>query len=234
MCRDAGRWGRFKSGQPEGVVCPIAEVRPFSLLHARRKGRASSAQLCNQAKWHYVDNCTPSQREGAVMKCRFGRGLLVALLLMILFFYPMLAPPVHRIDSDHYALIRNGMSLDEVELILGVPAGHYDWAVPTPRPVLLGGLLFTNDLVTSTSFALTIDERPVSETMLGRAADFGTDGMLHLVIIDSSVGRELSWISRHGTGTVWFDEHWRVVGKSGWGETSREPPWHNWRNWFKK
>ena len=52
------------------------------------------------------------------MKRRFGRGLLVALLLMILFFYPMLAPPVHRIDADHYALIRNGMSLDEVERTL--------------------------------------------------------------------------------------------------------------------
>ena len=125
------------------------------------------------------------------MKCRFGRGLLLALLLMILFFYPMLAPPVHRIDADHFALIHNGMSLDEVELILGVPAGHYDWAVPKYPPILS---------------SYPIDASQVSA----------------------------SWISRHGVGTVWFDEHILVVGKNGWGEASVEPPWHNWRNWFKK
>src|SRR5882724_1665622 len=107
------------------------------------------------------------------MKCRFGRGLLVALLLMILFFYPMLASPVHRIDSDHF--IRNGMSLDEVELILGVPAGHYDWAVPKPQSILFGALV--NDLP-NPAFAsgslLTIDEREVSGAFV-RTADIDID-----------------------------------------------------------
>src|SRR5207247_6651410 len=99
------------------------------------------------------------------MKCRFGRGLLLALLLMILFFYPMLAPPAHRIDADHYALIRNGMSLDEVERILGVPAGRYDWAVPKNPPRLFVDLLITNEVpnltLSSTSIPLTIDARSV-------------------------------------------------------------------------
>jgi hypothetical protein len=155
---------------------------------------------------------------------------------MILFFHPMLAPRVHRIDSDHFALIRNGISLDEVERILGVPAGRYDWAVPKPTPILFGGLLVRNDVMnielTSTSIALTIDEGPVSKTMLGRAADFDKDGVLDLVLVD--FGRQVSWISRHGAGTIWFDEQWRVTGKSSWGETSIEPPWHSWRKWFKK
>jgi hypothetical protein len=164
------------------------------------------------------------------MKCRFGRGSLVALLLMILLFYPMLAPPVHRIDADHFALICNGMSLDEVERILGVPAGNYDWAVPKPPSVYHVGLLVTS----TTSYALTIDERPVSATTFVRTADFDKDGMLDLVIIDSRFDRQASWISRHGAGTIWFDEQWRVTGKGGWGETSLEPPWHNWRKWFKK
>src|SRR6266568_2916498 len=110
------------------------------------------------------------------MKCRLGRSLLVALLLMILFFYPMLAPPVHRIDSDHFALIHNGMSLDEVELILGVPAGHYDWAVPKSPSDYFLDLLVMNDVTNlahaSTSFSLTIDERPVSATTFVRTADF--------------------------------------------------------------
>src|SRR5882672_2689865 len=125
------------------------------------------------------------------MKCRCSGGLVLALLLIILFFYPMLAPPVHRIDADHYALIRNGMSLDEVELVFGVPAGHYDWAV-RKNPRLFVAPMITNEV------------------------------------------RQVSWISRHGVGTVWFDEQMRVVGKSSWGETSVEPPWHNWRKWFTK
>ncbi len=169
------------------------------------------------------------------MKCRFGRGLLLALLLMILFFYPMLAPPVHRIDADHFALIRNGMSLDEVELIFGVPAGHYDWAVPKPPSDYFLDLLVMNDVpsftLTSGSLPLTIDARQVSGTIV-RTVDFDKDGTPDLVIVD--VSRQASWISRHGVGTIWFDDQWRVTGKSSWGETSIEPPWHNWRKWFKK
>lgn len=146
------------------------------------------------------------------MKRRCGRALLFALLVTILFFYPMLAPPVHRIDSDHYALIRNGMSLDEVELILGVPAGRYDWALPKSPTVL---------------FAELLD----SGTTFVRMADTDKVGTLGLMVVD--YGRQVSWISRHGAGTIWFDDHWRVTGKSGWGETITEAPWHNWRKWFK-
>ncbi len=167
------------------------------------------------------------------MKCRFGRGLLVALLLMILLFYPMLAPPVHRIDSEHYALIRNGMSLVEVESIFGVPAGHYDWAVPKSQAILFGVLVnnVPNLTFASGSLPLTIDAHQVSGAFVS-TADFDKDGMPDLMTFD--VGRQASWISRHGAGTVWFDEQWRVTGKSSWGETSIEPPWHNWRKWFKK
>jgi hypothetical protein len=172
------------------------------------------------------------------MKRRCSRGLLVALLLMILFFFPMLAPPVHRIDSDHFALIRNGMSLDEVELILGVPAGRYDWAVPKSRSIVIWDSFSTDNVpnftLTSTTFPLTIDASQVSATAIVTAVDFDSDGMPDLVIAGSRVGRQVRWISRHGAGTIWFDEQRRVIGKSSWGETSIEPPWHNWRKWFKK
>jgi hypothetical protein len=159
------------------------------------------------------------------MKRRFGRGLLLALLLMILFIYPMLAPPVHRIDSDHYALIRNGMSLDEVERILGVPAGNYDWAVPKNPPIVIWDSFSTDNApnLAATTILENIDAGSASTTTFVTTVDFGFP-----------VGRHRSWISRNGTGTVWFDEQRRVVGKSGWGETNLESPWHNWRKWFKK
>ena len=83
----------------------------------------------------------------------------------------------------------------------------------------------------SGSLPLTIDAHQVSGAFV-RTADFDKDGMPDLMTFD--VGRQASWISHHGVGTVWFDEQWRVTGKSSWGETSIEPPWHNWRKWFKK
>jgi hypothetical protein len=162
------------------------------------------------------------------MKCRFGRGLLVALLLTILFFYPLQAPPPHRIDADHYALIRNGMSLDEVELILGVPAGRYDWAVPKSPSIVIWDSFSTDNVPTISGI---VDARSASPTTFVSAVDFD---YADVVFSGSRVGRQVRWIGRHGAGTIWFDDQWRVVGKSGWGETNLEPPWHNWRNWFKK
>ena len=51
-------------------------------------------------------------------------------LLVITFFYPLLAPAAHRIDGYHFGLIQVGMTEADVDAILGMPAGVYDWASP--------------------------------------------------------------------------------------------------------
>jgi hypothetical protein len=66
---------------------------------------------------------------------RFLRVVAAALFVMITFAYPLLAPMFHRIDGNHFGLIRPGMTEADVEAILGVPAGVYDWATPRNESV---------------------------------------------------------------------------------------------------
>jgi hypothetical protein len=57
---------------------------------------------------------------------RFWKLALLAMLLVgITFFYPLLAPIHHRIEPAHFQLIRDGMTLQQVEAILGAPPGEY-------------------------------------------------------------------------------------------------------------
>src|SRR5438128_3815124 len=62
------------------------------------------------------------------MRHFWNRSLLAALLVLITFLLPFLAPTPHRIDRTHCELITKGMTKDQVEAIFGVPAGQYDWA----------------------------------------------------------------------------------------------------------
>jgi len=52
-------------------------------------------------------------------------GFLAALLLAGYVTLRLTAPPRHRITQENIEAIRVGMSEDEVEAILGVPAGNY-------------------------------------------------------------------------------------------------------------
>jgi hypothetical protein len=61
---------------------------------------------------------------------RFSRLLLLALVAIVIGFYPLLAPTPHRIDQEHFDLIQEGMMKADVEAIFGVPAGNFDWAEP--------------------------------------------------------------------------------------------------------
>lgn len=58
----------------------------------------------------------------------------------------------------------------------------------------------TNLAYTSTSLAPPIDERPVSETMLVKAADFDKDGRLDLVIIDSGIDGPAAFTAARSCG----------------------------------
>src|SRR5262245_49350491 len=64
----------------------------------------------------------------AIMKRRFRRGMLAALIAGVTFFYPLLAPTPHRIDEAHFRQIQPGMTRAQVEAIFGAPPGEYDWA----------------------------------------------------------------------------------------------------------
>ena len=167
------------------------------------------------------------------LKC----GLPVGLFLLVTLFYPLLAPPAHRIDEAHFEQIREGMTLGEVESRFGVPAGNYDWAVAKDPSIYfwdvatgakLNEIVFASDVVTlrPTKDAVVWNLPYVEESRL-----YTTNVTL---IVGYHINNPRAWTSRHGSCTIYFDQHNKVVAKSGWGETRLEPPWHNWRKWFSK
>jgi len=166
------------------------------------------------------------------------RLLIAALLVGLLGFYPLLAPPIHRIDKAHAELIKHGMTYAEVETIFGQPPGNYDWAVAdngvirlwdvaTGRPLnttngvfaigASGGHTFCSD-GTVTALVRQKQAQEVTSVFLGRSLGTNTK----------------TWISRHGMCTVLFDQHGRVCGTiTDWGNTRVEPPWSKWwQKWF--
>jgi hypothetical protein len=161
---------------------------------------------------------------------KWSRLLIAGIVVSLLGLYPLLAPTPHRIDEAHF---------DQIQF--GAPAGNYDWAVAKDPAIVLWDV----------STGLIINEvyltRKVSSVTINRALDDATawditfaqpfqelsaniDNLTVIRIARTS----RTWTSRHGTGTIHFDQHNRVTGKSGWGETRLEPPWHSWRKWFSK
>lgn len=176
------------------------------------------------------------------MRKKWPRVLMAGMLVAVGGLYPLLAAPAHRIDKVHYALIRNGMTLEEVESILGAPPGNYDWAVPTGEGEIL--IYSGSPPKRSTEY---FEDTPSGKR---RTAHYSANGFFwHLssgkltkssytdVIWSKFVDPDLplvtskSWTSRHGHCTVWFDPEERVAYKNLLGSRI-EPPWHNWRRWF--
>ena len=171
---------------------------------------------------------------------RKWQRLSISGLLVCLFgLYPLLAPPAHRIDRDHFDLIQNGMSLAEVESIFGQSAGNYDWAVAEGTDGWVVDLVVSN---------LTFNV-PAGRTLLPlgtTSVDFDGDGFpdLHLVnpqpfggprtvtYTDLTGFRQafnaMAWTSRHGSCTISFDQNGSVCAKSNWGESRVVPPWQAW------
>jgi hypothetical protein len=142
---------------------------------------------------------------------RIGRAAVVLATVTILFFYPFLAPPAHRIDQAHLDLIKSGMTEAEVEDVFGVPAGEYDWAVAVPPNVWAD----------------------ISYFRVGQT--WGVEGQKQQQIVIFDIGEIKSWIGRHGAFHVIFDRQGRVCS-TGWvGKTRIEPPWNRWwRQWTGK
>jgi hypothetical protein len=67
----------------------------------------------------------------------YGVGSLVCLLLLT-DLIPRFLAPTHRINRESYDFLRGGMTEEEVEEILGVPAGNYNTVHVSEFPCLSG------------------------------------------------------------------------------------------------
>jgi hypothetical protein len=139
----------------------------------------------------------------------------MASFVTITLFFPLLAPPAHRIDDEHSQLIQSGMTEAEVEAIFGVPSGSYDCAVEVSSAqwyLAAMALEITRHRVLAAQRAL----KTVGQG--GADAESGVITRLH----------NKQWISRHGTFGVIFDSQGRVWSKRRLGDTRIEPPWKHW------
>ena len=147
---------------------------------------------------------------------RCTRWSIAVIVVGLLGLYPLLAPPAHRIDKEHFELIQEGMTLAKVESIFGQPAGNYDWAITEEWVVW--------------SVAFSPDGRRIATA----PARWKQGRYVTTLFLDTS-GRSTTktWTGRHGTCTISFDDELRVTGKMGWGESRVEPPWQKWwKQWF--
>jgi hypothetical protein len=141
---------------------------------------------------------------------RFLRIVVVGLVACVGFFFPLLAPTRHRIDHQHFQLIKSGMSAAEVEAIFGVGAGEYDWAVM------------------DTEAALWLVDLAVLEA---RIVQYETGTRMSALFEVSPKLEKRQWISSHGIYTVFIDTDGRVASKHALGRTRIEYPWQRW--WHK-
>lgn len=148
----------------------------------------------------------------ATWKYQLARAAVVALLCAIGFLYPLLAPTPHRIDHDHLALIRRGMTEGEVEAIFGVPAGGYDSAVED-KQMRIDVMIPTPAEVDE---KIPIDQLAFSGRTMFISARHGPNPSVK------------TWFSRHGVFHVAFDREGRVAATGSWGKTAVVPPWQRW------
>jgi hypothetical protein len=142
---------------------------------------------------------------------RFSRLLLIALVAVVIGFYPLLAPTSHRIDQAHFRLIRGGMTRADVEAIFGVPPGKYDWAEADDE-----------------SDARYI--RYLSAARLAQQERLAQQAAIEGVIAflgSRKAGVNETWVSRHGAFIVGFDQDRVVFTSSGQG-VRMVPPWQRW------
>jgi hypothetical protein len=130
---------------------------------------------------------------------RLGQLLLLALLVVVAGFYPLLAPTPHRIDQAHFDLIGEGMTPSDVEAIFGVPEGVYDGAWVLEKRHDLGLVI-----------AVQSDPRSVIPVATG---------------VNPQVR---SWIGRHGMYVIMVNEQNRVIGAYEAGSPVIKPPWQRW------
>jgi hypothetical protein len=147
-----------------------------------------------------------------MMKHRLARAAVVVLLAAIGFFYPLLAPTPHRVDREHFRLIRPGMTEGEVEAIFGVPAGGYDWAVQDENSRIEMLLPFMDGWESK----IPGDQLAFSGRTMFISARHGPKAHFK------------TWISRHGVFYVALNQQGRVAATGIWVGARSEPPWLRW------
>jgi len=167
---------------------------------------------------------------------KWRRLSIAGLLVCLLGLYPLLAPPAHRIDKEHFDLIRNGMTLAEVKSIFGQSAGNYDWAVTDDARTW--SFTVTNLNVLAATSDIQAEVAVLNELNVDLLAQIETINIAKLskprTVVWTTLSRQIrssdtqAWISRHGAGAVWFDRDGRVSHKSDWGESRVVPPWQAW------
>ena len=148
------------------------------------------------------------------MRRRWNRHLLACLVVLITFLYPLLAPTPHRIDRVHADLITTGMTKVQVEAIFGVPAGNYDWAEEDYSAMFRHRRFVSYRIQTARR---TIDDEGVPVIMVGS-----------LRLAEPITQTSMTWTSRHGSFTIWFDQHERVLSTNAWTDVRIVPPWQRW------
>src|SRR5262249_2621871 len=174
--------------------------------------------------------------QGAAMR-KWLRLLIATLLIGLLGFYPLLAPPIHRIDKAHAELRKQGMAFADPQSSFDHPPGNYHWAVADNGVIRLWDVATGASVnTTNTVFAIGASgdntlwsDGTVTSVMRQRQARYVTT-----LFFASTGGNTKAWISRHGTCTVFFDDHGLVSGTiTDWGNTRIEPPWRKWwKKWF--
>ena len=167
------------------------------------------------------------------------RLLIAALLAGLVGFYPLLAPPVHRIDKHHAELVRQGMTFADVEAIFGQPPGNYDWAVADHGVIRLWDVA-KGAAFNKKGYVVLGMDAGISNTLWTEVAATGRGRRQQAQYVTTlflgmpTGGNTKTWTSRHGTCTVWFDGDGRVAGTvTDWGNTRIEPPWRKWwKKWF--
>jgi hypothetical protein len=151
------------------------------------------------------------------MKHRIGRGLTVVAVAGITFFYPLLAPTPHRIDEAHLKMIRNGMSLAEVESIFGVPPGEDDSA-EWDLKAAMADLEQTEWRITFGNF------NPYVVSCIAP---------IDSIVLDEELKRRKKWVSCNGSFSVQLDTSGLV--SSTWHSKFVRivPPWERLRRFLK-
>jgi len=150
------------------------------------------------------------------MRRFISRFLLIALLAVVIGFYPLLAPTPHRIDQAHFELIKAGMTKADVEAIFGVQAGQYDWAEPEPRRYTL--------MISTIALAQASQVDVKQEKHVQMAIRF--------LLKSSEAGVSETWVSRHGAFRVHFDSNDHVLWTRE-DEVRIVPPWQHWWRQFR-
>ena len=134
-------------------------------------------------------------------------------------------------------MIVQGLTRAQVESVLGVPAGNYDWA-ESDRVLLWSEVTFLSGSTIINEVPLLGMEKRTAEVLIGSSGSSrpALQGAIANAVSGSTVRiwgfgshSQATWTGRHGALTVWFDDQERVISTSFSPDVKIVPPWKKWR-----